>query len=261
MISGDDFNYEFGEAPAEFTSNSQKARKWTEDWVLREMYCPACGAQKLVDFANNTPVADFFCGTCNEEFELKSKGGRIGRTVPDGAYATMMERLNSPSKPNLMMLSYDTKVKSVRDFAVVPKQFFIPELIHKRNPLSQNAKRAGWIGCDIKVDRVPDIAKIPLIVDSIARPKEEVLSRWGRTVGFQKKSIKDMGWLADVLRSVEKIGQKEFSLADIYKFENYLSELHPDNNNVKPKIRQQLQLLRDAGYLEFLGRGHYRLTE
>jgi predicted transcriptional regulator of viral defense system len=28
---------------------------------------------------------------------------------------------------------------------------------------------------------------------------------------------------------------------------------------VKPKIRQQLQYLRDRGYLDFVSRGHYRL--
>ena len=62
-----------------------------------------------------------------------------------------------------------------------------------------------------------------------------------------------------MLNCVEHIGQTEFTLDDVYKFENYLSELHPENNHVKPKIRQQLQVLRDAGILEFKARGHYRL--
>ena len=38
------------------------------------------------------------------------------------------------------------------------------------------------------------------------------------------------------------------------------SELHPENNHVKPKIRQQLQVLRDAGVLEFVSRGKYRVV-
>jgi len=32
------------------------------------------------------------------------------------------------------------------------------------------------------------------------------------------------------------------------------------NHNIRPKIRQQLQILRDLGFLEFLGDGSYRLT-
>jgi len=253
-----DFNYEFEEAPASFTSNSQKARKWTEGWVLREMYCPACGSPTLDEFQNNKPVADFFCGLCSEEFELKSKKGRLGKTVPDGAYKTMMERLRSNNKPSLMMLSYDATSKQVRDLAVIPKQFFIPELIKKRKPLAASAKRAGWVGCDIKIDRVPDFGKIQLIENRIARPKDDVVESWERTAGLRKKSFKQMGWVADVLLCVERIGRPEFTLDDVYKFENYLSELHPENNHVKPKIRQQLQVLRDAGILEFVERGRYR---
>jgi len=116
------------------------------------------------------------------------------------------------------------------------------------------------VGCDIKIDRVPNFGKIKLITDRIARPKDEVVASWERTAGLRKKSFKQMGWVADVLLCVERIGQMEFTLSDMYKFENYLGELHPENNNVKPKIRQQLQVLRDAGILEFLGRGQYRVN-
>ena len=254
-----DINFEFGSAPIEFTSGSQKARVWTESWVLREMYCPACGAPCLDEFENNKPVGDFFCGRCNEEYELKSKNGRIGKTVPDGAYGTMMARLQSDTKPSLMVLSYEARSKRVRDLAVIPKQFFIPELIHKRKPLAETARRAGWIGCDIKIDRVPSFGKIELITDRVARPIDDVVASWERTAGLRKKSFKQMGWVADVLLCVERTRQIEFTLDDIYKFENYLGELHPENNHVKAKIRQQLQVLRDAGVLEFLGRGKYRL--
>ncbi len=45
----------------------------------------------------------------------------------------------------------------------------------------------------------------------------------------------------------------------MYRFEDRLSALYPGNNNVRPKIRQQLQVLRDRGWLEFLGRGRYRV--
>ena len=147
----------------------------------------------------------------------------------------------------------------MRDVAVIPKQFFIPELIHKRKPLSANARRAGWVGCDIKIDRVPTIGKIDLVKNRIAEPKDKVIARWERTAGLGKKSFKQMSWVADVLRCVERIGTIEFTLAEVYAFENYLGELHPENNNVQPKIRQQLQVLRDAGVLDFLGRGRYRL--
>ena len=47
---------------------------------------------------------------------------------------------------------------------------------------------------------------------------------------------------------------------DVYFFENQLSIIHPNNHNIKAKIRQQLQILRDKGFIEFLGNGKYVKT-
>ena len=41
----------------------------------------------------------------------------------------------------------------------------------------------------------------------------------------------------------------------------FYKKLHPDNRHVRDKIRQQLQVLRDHGYLEFVSRGSYRLRQ
>lgn len=65
-------------------------------------------------------------------------------------------------------------------------------------------------------------------------------------------------WLLNVLKCVEDIGAKEFTLGQIYAFESRLSGLYPMNRHVRQKMRQQLQVLRDQGVLEFLGRGNYR---
>jgi len=62
------------------------------------------------------------------------------------------------------------------------------------------------------------------------------------------------------LNTVRALNKREFELADIYRDASRLAKLHPDNRHVLPKIRQQLQILRDLGLLEFLGGGSYRLT-
>ena len=51
----------------------------------------------------------------------------------------------------------------------------------------------------------------------------------------------------------------EFTTADAYAFTRELEKLHPDNRHVKDKIRQQLQVLRDAGLLLHVERGLWRL--
>jgi hypothetical protein len=66
------------------------------------------------------------------------------------------------------------------------------------------------------------------------------------------------GWRLDVFNIVSKIPQNIFDLDSVYKFENELQKLHPGNKNVEPKIRQQLQQLRDLGLIEFICPGLYR---
>ncbi len=54
------------------------------------------------------------------------------------------------------------------------------------------------------------------------------------------------------MKCIEKLNKKEFSLQEIYVFENSLKEKYPQNNFIKDKIRQQLQFLRNKNYLQFL---------
>jgi phosphatidylserine/phosphatidylglycerophosphate/cardiolipin synthase-like enzyme len=65
-------------------------------------------------------------------------------------------------------------------------------------------------------------------------------------------------WEKDVFICLLQISKDVFSLQDVYDFEEYLQIIHPNNNNIKPKIRQQLQYLRDIGLLEFIGGGIYK---
>jgi type II restriction enzyme len=77
--------------------------------VLENSYCPSCGDLPLSEFEKNRPVADFFCKSCNEEFELKSKCGKLSNTVTDGAHSKMIERINSENHPNFFLLTYTKK--------------------------------------------------------------------------------------------------------------------------------------------------------
>lgn len=244
-----------------YTSPSQKIRILTEDWVDRQIYCPNCGHLDIDRYANNRPVADFFCSNCKEDYELKSKKESIGNKIVDGAYRTMIERLQGNNNPNFFLLNYNLHSLEVLDFIVIPKHFFIPEIIEKRKPLSSTAQRAGWIGCNILLQNIPQSGKIFFVKNRQIEPKQKVLAEWQKTLFLrEEKEVSAKGWLLDIMRSIEKLGKKEFILDDVYMFDRELSRLHPDNKHVKDKIRQQLQVLRDKNYLEFVGRGQYRLT-
>ncbi|TSA44817.1 Dam-replacing domain protein [bacterium] len=94
----------------------------------------------------------------------------------------------------------------------------------------------------------------------MVEPKEKVLTKWKKTLFLrEEKDVSAKGWLLDVMRCVDRLGKSEFVLDDIYAFEKELGRLHPGNKHVKDKIRQQLQVLRDKGYLDFQSKGHYQL--
>lgn len=88
--------------------------------------------------------------------------------------------------------------------------------------------------------------------------------RWAGSISIPLEKIEMRGsfegrsWLEDTKWCIDQIQTDVFSLEDVYQFEATLSEKHPENNNVRAKIRQQLQQLRDRGYIEFLGSGVYR---
>ena len=239
-----------------YHSNSQKIRVLSESWMEDNSYCPCCG-KSLCHYQNNKPVADFYCNSCKEDFELKSKQNKLGVKIADGAYNTMLERLSSDKNPHFFFMTYQDY--EVRDLVLVPKHFFTESLIEKRRPLADNARRSGWIGCNILLSQVPESGKIFYIKDRNIIKPDEVLTAFQKTLFLKNKSSDLKGWLLDVMKCIDKLQKKTFYLDDIYRFENVLQQKHPSNNFIKDKIRQQLQYLRDKGYLEFKGRGKYEL--
>jgi type II restriction enzyme len=196
---------------------------------------------------------------CGEQFELKSQKGAFGKKVLDGAFGTMCERLASSDNPSLFLLNYDRVRLAVTNVIVVPKQFFVRDIIQERKPLAPTARRAGWIGCNILLNEIPASGKIVLVRNGQEQPKESVLAQWRRLLFLREENEDARGWLIEVMKCVELIGRKEFELQDVYAFEGRLKALYPNNRHVREKIRQQLQVLRDHGYLEFVSRGFYRL--
>jgi type II restriction enzyme len=243
-----------------YDSLSQKIRVLTEDWVDGQVYCPNCGHLDIDKYGNNKPVADFFCANCREDYELKSKKDSVGTKIVNGAYRTMIQRLQSTNNPNFFLLNYDLRNLSVLIFFVIPKYFFVPEIIEKRRALSRTARRAGWVGCNILLQSIPQTGKIFFVKNRQIEPKKNVIANWQKTLFLkEEREISAKGWLLDVMNCVEKLGDKDFTLDEVYTFESFLDKKHPENKHIKDKIRQQLQVLRDKGYLEFIERGRYRV--
>lgn len=83
-------------------------------------------------------------------------------------------------------------------------------------------------------------------------PKQEVLKKRQRNSFLEDtKEVESKGWLIDILLCIDALGKKEFELSEVYAFEEELQKKYPNNNHIRDKIRQQLQILRDRNFLMF----------
>lgn len=241
----------------DYKSQSQIARILTENWVMINSYCPSCGNNKLECYDTNNPAADFYCLRCHSDYELKSSRKPLENRVVDGAFNTMISKITSYTNPHFFFLNYSTNYR-VMNFYCIPKHFFIPEIIEKRKPLKITARRAGWVGCNILIKNLPISARIYLIKNNQVMNSKEVIRQWDKTSFLNNEEINNRGWLIELITIIDKIPNKIFSLAEVYAFENTLAKKFPHNNFIKEKIRQQLQVLRNNGIIEFLGKGIYK---
>ena len=244
-----------------YHSKSQIARVLTESWFEEEMYCPNCLHYELLKNPDNTRVIDFICNNCDNQFQLKAQSKPFYSKVVDGAFYPMINSIRHNINPNFSFMHYSFETWKIQNLFMVPKFFFSPSIIEKRKPLSSTARRAGWIGCNILLSKLPELGKIKVIENGIVLPKKEVQKNWRKLSFMDKEHADRRAWISDILYCIQKLNKKEFTLSEMYDFEKYLSKLHPRNYHIKPKIRQQLQILRDRGLIEFKSRGVYILKE
>ncbi len=244
---------------SEYKSASQRARISTESWAAQNLYCPRCTANSLDQLPGNTPVIDFQCANCDSGYQLKSGNHAFSNKLTDGAYSQMHTAILRGTTPNLFLLHYQQNPLSVASLLFIPDFAFTLSALERRKPLAATARRAGWVGCNILLSHIPQDAQIGVIKEKRPVPPGDVRRSFKKLQPLASLKPEKRGWTLDVLSAIRSLGKNEFDLLEIYALENSLKKLHPDNHNIQPKIRQQLQVLRDLGLLEFLGNGSYRL--
>lgn len=245
---------------ARYKSPAQRARVVTEGWAERNLFCPSCPANRVSPLPPNSRAVDFECNRCAHRFQLKGKSSPITSKVIDGAYDTLMTALNSDTVPSLLLLEYDRTAWTVVNLTLIPYFAFSPSAIEKRTPLSATAHRAGWVGCFIVLSRIPVDARIGVVRSGEPVEPESVRAQYKRLLPLKRMDPPKRAWTLDVLSAVRRLGKPDFTNADIYAQSGELRARHPENRHVADKIRQQLQILRDSGFLDHVGRGRWRLV-
>ena len=244
---------------ATFRGPTQKARVVTESWMAQEGYCPSC-LGRLSPMVGNFRAIDYECSQCRMPFQLKSTKSRIGNSVPDGAYETMIQAIRSDRSPAFVLMRYDLLWWTVRELFVVPAFALTEQAILPRKPLASTARRAGWVGCNIALNRIAPDVKVPLVENGIALSRQDVCERFVRLMPLRDISVRQRGWALAVLNGLQRAGWTTFTTNDAYKLETEVSRQFPGNRNIRPKIRQQLQVLRDMGILDHVQKGLWRIA-
>ncbi len=144
-------------------------------------------------------------------------------------------------------MRYDSALWTVRTLILIPRFVFSLSCLERRNPLHPTARRRAYVLCNILLINIPPDARILIVSDGVPVSSDFVREQYAR---FRP---------LDVLNLVRSLGRREFSLAEVYaQGGEALRRLRPGNRFVEAKIRQQLQRLRDLGFLECLGAGWYR---
>jgi type II restriction enzyme len=242
-----------------YKSPSQRARIGTEAWGVINFFCPSCQSPRLEIAPRNTAALDYLCPVCSSTFQLKSQSKPFGSKILDAAYSEMRRAILEDRTPNLFVLHYDLAQWAVQTVILVPHFAFTLSAVERRKPLSSTARRAGWVGCNILLEKIPTDARIPIIEFGRVRSPSEVRLAYRRLRPLGELKVDKRGWTLDVLNVLRGLNKPDFLLSEVYAHAGALAKIHPKNAHIRDKIRQQLQVLRDLGLLEFLGAGSYRL--
>ena len=156
----------------------------------------------------------------------------------------MMNAIRHDELPSFYFMQYDLVTWSVRNLLLVPHFAFPPSAIIKRKPLAPMARRAGWVGCNFALNRIPAEARIEIVITrsspagrdesahsspgenqesqsrltsaaTIIVPPEEVREKFKRIKPLKDISVKQRGWTLDVLNIVRRIcdrnSEREFA--------------------------------------------------
>ena len=147
----------------------------------------------------------------------------------DAAYSEMKRSILDDHTPNLYVLHYDLTQWAVRTVILIPHFALALSAVERRKPLAPTARRAGWVGCNIVLDKIPLHARIPIIQEGNVRPRQAVRDAYQRLRPLEKLQVEKRGWTLDVLQVVQSLNKPEFLLSDVYAHADALANCRKRN--------------------------------
>jgi len=132
--------------------------------VARLLACPRCNKPKhLTRLPPNFQCADVICKFCGflaqvKATKLKGNETELPETILGAAWEPQHEQIIAGIYHGLYIVCYDSLDKLLRiDFIPAHILQVTPEVFQPRKPLSETARRAGWQGFMIRLNKVPAV--------------------------------------------------------------------------------------------------------
>jgi hypothetical protein len=131
---------------------------------------------------------------------------------------------------NLYVLHYDLNDWAVRTVILIPRFVFALSAIECRKPLAPTARRAGWIGCNILLSKIPVDPRIPVVQFGKFLPRKAIREAYERLrplENLRQKARLDFGCVA----SDPVVDKTHFALPEVYGHADSLARLASEESS------------------------------
>jgi hypothetical protein len=144
--------------------------------VIRRVACPRCNRTKqLAQLPRNFQCADVICKFCGFLAQVKTATVAVHaagppNTILGAAWRPQHEQIIAGIYQSLYIVGLTKAGRLVRiDYVAAHILQATPTVFAPREPLSQKARRAGWQGFMLRIDRLPEIGIHQVYPDTDAR--------------------------------------------------------------------------------------------
>ncbi len=129
----------------------------SEEYVKNNIKCIRCNNINFEKCKTNEKSKDLICISCNQKYQIKAKCAtqkQINSIINKNTFKTIggeyLTTLNNIDQNiDYLIILYEKKSYKIQKILYIKNEYINQQCIIPRNPLSANAKRAGWQGCNI----------------------------------------------------------------------------------------------------------------
>jgi len=143
-------------------SNSRIIGRAAEIFSCEKMKCIKCNEANWLECVTNEKSKDQICKNCGKKYQIKCKKitKKSYHTIKkNGEFKTIGAEYNTTLKSieyqiDYIIILYEKMTYNILDIIHVESKDITKDNIIPRKPLTKNARRAGWQGCNLYFETI-----------------------------------------------------------------------------------------------------------